>query len=76
MSPINREFTEQIKLTNPKWSRVETGYDASTVALLVVEGDGKRTLCLGTYLGHHVPGGGGGHKYRGLVLQVGGWTQG
>jgi hypothetical protein len=43
------------------------------VALRVVEGDEKEPWCLGVQLGQHVTGG---HKYRDLVLQVEGWTQG
>jgi hypothetical protein len=43
------------------------------VALRVVEGDEKGTRCLGVKLDQPVTGG---HKYRDLVLQVGGWTQG
>jgi hypothetical protein len=50
-------------------SRVEAGSNTSTVALRDVGGDEKGTQCLGTYLGHPVPGG---YKYGDLVLQVGG----
>jgi hypothetical protein len=50
-------------------SRVEAGYNTSTVALRVVRGDGKGTQCPGVYLGHPVPGG---YKYGDLTLQVGG----
>jgi hypothetical protein len=52
---------------------MEANTNTSTVALRVAEGDEKRTRCLGVYLGYPVTGG---HKYRDLVLQVGGWTQG
>jgi hypothetical protein len=48
--------------------RVEAGWNASTVALRVVKGDGKGTQCPGVYLGHPVPGG---YKYGDLALQVG-----
>jgi hypothetical protein len=51
------------------YSRVEAGYNTSTIALRVVRGDGKGTQCLGVYSGHPVPGG---YKYGGLALQVGG----
>jgi hypothetical protein len=47
---------------------VEAGYNTSTLAQRAVEGDEKGTRCRGG-------GGGGAHKYRDLVLQVGGWTQ-
>jgi hypothetical protein len=43
-----------------------------TVALRVVIGDEKGTLCLAIQLGHSVTGG---IKYRDLALQVGDWTQ-
>jgi hypothetical protein len=48
---------------------VEARENTSTVALLVVRGDGKGTQCPGVYLGHPVPGG---YKYGDLALQVGG----
>jgi hypothetical protein len=52
--------------------RVEAGYNTSTVALRVVEGDEKGTRCLGVSLGHPVTGG---HKHRNLALQVGNMIQ-
>jgi hypothetical protein len=51
----------------------EEGLNISTVALRVTEGDIKGTWRLGVQLGHPVTGG---HKYRDLLLQVGGWMQG
>jgi hypothetical protein len=47
---------------------VEAGPNTSTVALRVVGGDEKGTLCLGVLLGHPVPVG---YKYGDLALQVG-----
>jgi hypothetical protein len=52
---------------------VEAGYNISTLALSAVEGDEKRTRYLGLQLSHSLTVG---RKYRDLVLQVGGWTQG
>jgi hypothetical protein len=49
------------------WSRVEAGSTTSTVALLVVGGDGKGTQYLGVWQGYPVPGW---YKYGDLALQV------
>jgi hypothetical protein len=48
-------------------SRVQAGYNTSTVALRVVRSDGKGTQCPRVYVGHPVPGG---YKYGDLTLQV------
>jgi hypothetical protein len=45
----------------------ETGYNISTVALRVVEGDYKGTVCLAVQFDHRVPGE---HNYRDLVVRV------
>jgi hypothetical protein len=50
-------------------ARLEAGSNTSTVALLVIGGDGKETQCLGVELGHALSGG---WKYEDLALQVGG----
>jgi hypothetical protein len=50
-------------------TRVEAGYNTSTVALRVVRGDKMGTQCSGVQLDHPVPGA---YKYGDLALQVGG----
>jgi hypothetical protein len=51
-----------------KYPRSEAGYNISTLAPRIVEGDEKGTRCLGVHLGHSVIAG---HIYKDLVLQVG-----
>jgi hypothetical protein len=48
---------------------VEAGSNTSTVAQRVVEGDEKRTQCLGVKLSHLIPVG---YKCGDVALQVGG----
>jgi hypothetical protein len=50
---------------------VEAGSNTSTVALLVVGVDEKRTQCLGMQSGHPAPDG---HKYGDLAIQVRGFS--
>jgi hypothetical protein len=73
-------------------SRVEASYNTRTVALRVVEGDGIQGVSKllsgfpSSINGHEdnnleplyswATFSRGGHKYRDLVLQIGGWTQG
>jgi hypothetical protein len=65
---------QNVRQISENWTgympHVEAGLNTSTVTLRVIEGDENGTRCLG---GHPVSGG---HKYRDLVIQVGGWTQG
>jgi hypothetical protein len=52
---------------------VKAGSNTSSVAARLFEGDKNGARCLGVHLGQPITGG---HKFRGLILQVGGWKQG